>query len=45
MTKAGRIENMLAIQEELERKMESGSPLIPSRTRSVQSTSEGSQEN
>ncbi|MYD45136.1 MAG: M48 family metalloprotease [Gammaproteobacteria bacterium] len=45
VSKPGRIENMLAIQEELERKIESGSPLIPSNTRRVQADSAGSQEN
>lgn len=45
VTEEGRIENMLAIQEELNRKISAGATLIPSKDRKVQSDSEGSEEN
>lgn len=45
VTEEGRIENMLAIQEELNRKISAGATLTPSKDRKVQSDSEGSEEN
>ncbi len=43
VTEEGRIDNMMAIQEELKQKIEAGSTLSPSKDRKVHSESDGSQ--